>query len=86
MRFRDKVAIVTGAASGMGLATAKRLGSEGARVIIADLKGEPPRRALRAAPSRCAGCAREAATSPRRRRLQPPSQPRWTALVRSTSW
>lgn len=37
MRFTDKVAIVTGAASGIGLATAKRLGSEGARVVIADL-------------------------------------------------
>jgi NAD(P)-dependent dehydrogenase (short-subunit alcohol dehydrogenase family) len=37
MRFKDKVAIVTGAASGIGLATAKRLGSEGARLVIADL-------------------------------------------------
>jgi NAD(P)-dependent dehydrogenase (short-subunit alcohol dehydrogenase family) len=37
MRFEDRVAIVTGAASGIGLATAKRLGSEGARVVIADL-------------------------------------------------
>lgn len=37
MRFTDKVAIVTGAASGIGLATAKRLGSEGARVVIADI-------------------------------------------------
>lgn len=37
MRFQNKVAIVTGAASGIGLATAKRLGSEGARVVIADL-------------------------------------------------
>lgn len=37
-RFDGKVAIVTGAASGIGLATAKRLGAEGARVVIADLK------------------------------------------------
>ena len=37
MRFEDKVAIVTGAASGIGLATAKRLGSEGCRVVIADI-------------------------------------------------
>ena len=36
MRFTDRVAIVTGAASGIGLATARRLGSEGARVVIAD--------------------------------------------------
>jgi NAD(P)-dependent dehydrogenase (short-subunit alcohol dehydrogenase family) len=40
MRFTDKVAIVTGAASGIGLAAAKRLGSEGARVVIADLDRE----------------------------------------------
>ena|SRR5947209_1340237 len=37
MRFSDRVAIVTGGASGIGLETAKLLGSEGARVIIADL-------------------------------------------------
>jgi NAD(P)-dependent dehydrogenase (short-subunit alcohol dehydrogenase family) len=36
-RFRDKVAIVTGAAGGIGLATAQRLASEGARVVLADL-------------------------------------------------
>lgn len=40
MRFKDKVAIVTGAASGIGLETAKRLGSEGARVVIADLNSQ----------------------------------------------
>jgi NAD(P)-dependent dehydrogenase (short-subunit alcohol dehydrogenase family) len=37
MRFTKKVAIVTGAASGIGLATAKRFADEGARVVIADL-------------------------------------------------
>jgi NAD(P)-dependent dehydrogenase (short-subunit alcohol dehydrogenase family) len=37
MRFAEKVAIVTGAAGGIGLATAKALGREGARVIIADV-------------------------------------------------
>jgi NAD(P)-dependent dehydrogenase (short-subunit alcohol dehydrogenase family) len=38
MRFEGKVVIVTGAASGIGFATANRFGSEGARVVIADLK------------------------------------------------
>jgi NAD(P)-dependent dehydrogenase (short-subunit alcohol dehydrogenase family) len=37
MRLRDKVAIVTGAASGMGAATAKLFASEGAKVVVADL-------------------------------------------------
>lgn len=37
MEFTDKVAIVTGAASGIGLATAVRLGSAGARLVIADI-------------------------------------------------
>src|SRR4051812_36222744 len=37
MRFSERVAIVTGGASGIGLATAKRFAAEGARVVIADL-------------------------------------------------
>ena len=39
-RFASKTVIVTGAASGIGLATAKRFGSEGARVVIADRDAE----------------------------------------------
>jgi len=35
-RFQDRVAIVTGAGGGIGLAIAKRLGSEGARIVMAD--------------------------------------------------
>jgi NAD(P)-dependent dehydrogenase (short-subunit alcohol dehydrogenase family) len=37
MRLQDKVAIVTGASSGMGAATARLFASEGAKVIVADV-------------------------------------------------
>lgn len=37
MRFDGKVVVVTGAASGIGLATARRFSKEGARIVIADL-------------------------------------------------
>ena len=40
MRFSDKVVIVTGAAGGIGLATARRFGSEGAKVVLADLHAD----------------------------------------------
>ena len=36
-RFTGKVAVVTGAAGGIGAATAKRLASEGAAVALVDL-------------------------------------------------
>jgi NAD(P)-dependent dehydrogenase (short-subunit alcohol dehydrogenase family) len=40
MRLENKVAIITGAASGMGAATARRFGREGARVVVADMLAE----------------------------------------------
>jgi NAD(P)-dependent dehydrogenase (short-subunit alcohol dehydrogenase family) len=39
-RFEGKVAIVTGAASGLGRAVAQRLASEGANVACVDLNGD----------------------------------------------
>jgi len=39
-RFAGKAAIVTGAASGIGRATAERLYAEGARVLAADVRGD----------------------------------------------
>jgi len=39
-RFRDKVVILTGAASGIGRATAERLASEGASLLCLDVQAE----------------------------------------------
>ena len=37
-RFRDRVAVVTGAASGIGRAMAGRFAAEGMRVVLADIE------------------------------------------------
>jgi NAD(P)-dependent dehydrogenase (short-subunit alcohol dehydrogenase family) len=42
MRFTDKVAVVTGANSGIGRATAVRMLAEGARVLAVDLRHDEP--------------------------------------------
>ena len=38
--FQDKVAVVTGGASGIGLAIAERLSADGARVVIGDIQAD----------------------------------------------
>jgi NAD(P)-dependent dehydrogenase (short-subunit alcohol dehydrogenase family) len=46
--FRDRVAVVTGAASGIGLALAERFAAEGMRVVMADVEAAALERAAAA--------------------------------------
>lgn len=47
MRFQNKCAVVTGAASGIGLAVARRLAAEGAQVVLGDRNSEGVEQAAR---------------------------------------
>ena len=42
MRIEENTFLVAGGGSGLGEATARMLAASGARVVIADLKGEAP--------------------------------------------
>ncbi len=53
MRLKDKVAIVTGGAHGIGLATARRYVAEGARVVIADIDAAAGEAAARTLGTAC---------------------------------
>ena len=44
--FENKVALVTGAGSGMGLATAKAFAEAGASVVLADIQEDGPAQVL----------------------------------------
>jgi len=76
MRLKDKVAIVTGAAHGMGEAEARLFAQEGAKVMAADILGGDAERV--AAEIRNAGGEASAA------KLDVTSEPQWKALIQKT--
>jgi NAD(P)-dependent dehydrogenase (short-subunit alcohol dehydrogenase family) len=65
--FSGRVAVVTGAASGMGRAFAQRFAEEGMRVVLADVEREPLDRAvaeLRAAGFEAVGVPADVSSRP----------------------
>lgn len=46
MRLKDRIALITGGAAGIGLATAQKFAAEGARVVIGDMNEPAGREAL----------------------------------------
>jgi NAD(P)-dependent dehydrogenase (short-subunit alcohol dehydrogenase family) len=68
-QFKDRVAVVTGAASGIGLALAERFAAEGMKIVMADIEAEALESARRDG-SRSA--PREWLCSPASRAADPP--------------
>ncbi|WP_382305027.1 SDR family NAD(P)-dependent oxidoreductase [Herbiconiux sp. UC225_62] len=54
-RFDGRVAVVTGAANGLGRASATRLAAEGANVVVVDIDGEAAAAVARALPTESIG-------------------------------
>jgi NAD(P)-dependent dehydrogenase (short-subunit alcohol dehydrogenase family) len=77
MRIKDKVAIITGAAHGMGEAEARLFAKEGAKVVVADVLGDLAETV--AADIRAAGGEATAAT------IDVTIEAQWVALIENTA-
>src|ERR1051326_2700029 len=74
MRLADKVAIISGAASGMGAATARLFAREGAKVVIADVLEREGREVAEAI-----------GAGARFERLDVASEEAWAAVISATT-
>ena len=83
--LQDKVAIVTGAAMGMGVATARLFAAAGAKVLVADLNAEGGRTPSATSSRRVVPPPSARSTSPTRRRCGRWWLPRSRRTVASTS-
>ena len=81
MQLKDQAAIVTGGASGLGAATARRLAAQGARVAVCDLNAK-----LAETVAAEMAVSPWSATFPMRRRRRPRSLPPPRRMARRASW
>ena len=51
-RLEGKVALITGAGTGIGRATARAMAANGAKVVVAELNPQPANRRRRSCPGR----------------------------------
>ena len=79
MKLKDKVAVITGAARGIGKAIAERYVKEGAKVVVADLNETGRER--RRVGARTNAHRRSSSTSP----IRPRSTPWWPPRSRSSA-
>lgn len=83
MNLQSKIAIVTGAASGFGAATARRMAEAGARVVVADLQAEGAERMaaeLRASGAQAISCAADVSSQADFSRLVDQTLQAWGGL------
>ena len=81
MQLKDQAAIVTGGASGLGAATARRLAAQGAKVAVCDLNAK-----LAETVAAEIGGVAWSATFPMLPRRKPPSLPPPRRMVRRACW
>jgi NAD(P)-dependent dehydrogenase (short-subunit alcohol dehydrogenase family) len=62
--LKDKVAIITGAAGGIGSAVARRLSQEGAKVVVVDLDSDAARSTAESLPGKAIGVGADVSSEP----------------------